>query len=196
MVLIKFNNFLQEIEAVRKINLLIQIDCRIVTLNFYQVLAVQVIPYGTENATKNTHIWCVFHQSFCTNQGLSQHQGTCQTRSNTHTNSRNTQEVLNVEASSQNSAAIEDNLTISCAKYTCRRYEDYDFEKDLSTFYEKIVLWKKNLFLLPSGKTERKFTEDVSRLMEEWLQDSLLKDTGFEAIMVMPNLLLQKPSQK
>ena len=32
--------------------------------------------------------------------------------------------------------------------------------------------------------------------MSEWLQDSLLKDIVFKAIMVMPSLLLQKPSQK
>ena len=37
---------------------------------------------------------------------------TCQTRSNTRRYSKYAQEVLNVEASSQNSVTIEDNLTI------------------------------------------------------------------------------------
>ena len=32
--------------------------------------------------------------------------------------------------------------------------------------------------------------------MSEWLHDSPLKDIAFKAIMVMPSLLLQKPSQK
>ena len=32
--------------------------------------------------------------------------------------------------------------------------------------------------------------------MSEWLQDSPLKDIAFKAMMAMPNLLLQKPSQK
>ena len=31
--------------------------------------------------------------------------------------------------------------------------------------------------------------------MNEWLQESPLKDIAFKAIMVMPNLLLQKPSK-
>ena len=31
--------------------------------------------------------------------------------------------------------------------------------------------------------------------MNEWLQESPLKDIAFKAIMIMPNLLLQKPSK-
>ena len=50
---------------------------------------------------------------------------------------------------------------------------------------------KKNLFFLPSEKAERKVIDEVSRLMNE-CQDSLLKDIAFKAIMVIPNLLLQK----
>ena len=42
----------------------------------------------------------------------------------------------------------------------------------------------------------RKFIGEVSRLMSGWLHDSPLKDIAFKAIMVMPSLLLQKPSQK
>ena len=58
------------------------------------------------------------------------------------------------------------------------------------------MFWRKNLFLLPSGKAGRKFIGEVSRLMTEWVHDSPLKDIAFKAIMVMPSLLLQKPSQK
>ena len=45
-------------------------------------------------------------------------------------------------------------------------------------------------------KTGKKFIGEVSGLMSEWLHDSPLKDIAFKAIMVMPSLLLQKPSQK
>ena len=50
--------------------------------------------------------------------------------------------------------------------------------------------------MLPSGKVGRKFIDEVSRLMNKCLQDSPRKDIAFKAIMVTPNLLLQKPSQK
>ena len=36
----------------------------------------------------------------------------------------------------------------------------------------------------------------MSRLMNEWIRESPLKDIAFKAIMVMPGLLLQKPSRK
>ena len=60
----------------------------------------------------------------------------------------------------------------------------------------KYSVSEENLFLLLSGKAGKKFIEEVFRLMNEWLLDLPLKDIAFEAIMVMRNLLLQKPSQK
>ena len=55
---------------------------------------------------------------------------------------------------------------------------------------------KKKTFLLPSEKAGRKFIVEIYRLINKWLNHSLLKDIGFKAITVMPNLQLQKPSQK
>ena len=71
-----------------------------------------------------------------------------------------------------------------------------EFEKNLSQVYETVVFWRKNMFLLPSGKVGRTFIWEVSRLMSEWLFDSPLKDIAFKVIMVMPCLLLQRPSWK
>ena len=81
--------------------------------------------------------WNNCDQSFCTNQGLSQHQRTCKTRNNTRTDSKHAPDVLNVQASSRNSETTEDNLAIPCAKYVWGRYKDYDFEKHLLAVYEK-----------------------------------------------------------
>ena len=75
------------------------------------------MPYETENVTENSHICGSCDRSFCTKRGLSLHQRTYQTRNNTYTDSKDAQEVLNVESASQNSVTIEDNLTIPCAKY-------------------------------------------------------------------------------
>ena len=81
-------------------------------------------------------------------------------------------------------------------KYIWGKYKDHEFEKNFPQVYETVVFWRKNMFLLPSGKAGRKFIEEVSRLISEWLHDSPLKNIAFKAIMVMPSLLLQKPSQK
>ena len=81
-------------------------------------------------------------------------------------------------------------------RYKWGNYQDYLFERNLSLAYEKIVYWKKNLFLLPSGQEGKSFIDEISRLMNEWIHESPLKDIAFKAIMVMPGLLLQKPSRK
>ena len=69
------------------------------------------------------------------------------------------------------------------------------FEKDLNSAYEKIVHWKKNLFMLPSGASGKKYVEEVTRLMKLWIQDTPLKSVSLKAVHVMPPLLLQKPSK-
>ena len=40
------------------------------------------------------------------------------------------------------------------------------FEKDLNNAYEKIVLWKKNLFILQSGAAGKRYVEEVTRVMD------------------------------
>ena len=67
-------------------------------------------------------------------------------------------------------------------------------EKDLADTYEKIV-WKRNLFMMPSGETGEKYIEEITRLLKLWIQDSPLKAIPLKAIHVMPTLLLQKPTE-
>ena len=57
--------------------------------------------------------------------------------------------------------------------------------------YEKVVFWKKNLFMLPTGAAGKKYISETTRLgLNAWLNDSPLKDLAFKAIHIMPNLLL------
>ena len=72
-------------------------------------------------------------------------------------------------------------------------YPSYVFEANVSTVHEQVVYWKKNLFLLPSGKEGKQYIDETTKLMNEWLQESPLKDIAFKTTMIMPNLLLQKP---
>ena len=68
-------------------------------------------------------------------------------------------------------------------------------EKKITSAYEKIVHWKKNIFLLPSGKAGKDFINEMTRLVCEWNNDSPLKTISLKALMIMPSLLLQKPSK-
>ena len=55
-------------------------------------------------------------------------------------------------------------------------YSPHVSETNVSIVYEQVVYWKKNLFLLQSGKTGKQFVDETTKLMKEWLQDSPLKD--------------------
>ena len=59
--------------------------------------------------------------------------------------------------------------------------------------YEKVVFWKKNLFMLPNGAAGKNFIREATRLLNAWIDDSLIKPICMKAIHIMPALLLQKP---
>ena len=88
------------------------------------------------------------------------------------------------------------NISTPSLRYKWDNYQDYLSERNVSLAYEKIVNWKKNLFLLPSGQAGKSFIDEMSRLINESIRKSPLKDIAFKAIMVMPCLLLEKPSRK
>ena len=79
--------------------------------------------------------------------------------------------------------------------YKWGNYGDKVFEKNLSDAYEQIVYWRKNLFMLPTGKAGKRYINETTRLMNAWTEESPLQKVAFKAIMVMPSLLLQKPSK-
>ena len=59
------------------------------------------------------------------------------------------------------------------------------FKKDLNNGYEKTVHWKKNWFMLPSGAAGKRYDEEVTRLMELWIQDTALKSIPLKAVHVV-----------
>ena len=49
--------------------------------------------------------------------------------------------------------------------------------------------------MVPVGKAGKEFINEITRLLKAWVDDPSLKDIAFKAIMVLPGLLLQKPSK-
>ncbi|XP_066936770.1 uncharacterized protein [Clytia hemisphaerica] len=62
--------------------------------------------------------------------------------------------------------------------------------------YEQIVYWRRNLFLVPSGSAGKKFVSETARLINAFVDSSAMKTISLKALMIMPALLLQKPSAK
>ena len=50
--------------------------------------------------------------------------------------------------------------------------------------------------MLTTGKAGIQFIEEMTKLMLSWVEDTAMKDNAFTAIMIMPSLLLQKPSKR
>ena len=67
--------------------------------------------------------------------------------------------------------------------------------KDIGECYDKIVYWRRNLFMLPNGGAGKNYIREMTRLLNSWNEDSPLKDIAMKAIHIMPALLLQKPSK-
>ena len=60
--------------------------------------------------------------------------------------------------------------------------------------YNRVVHWRKSLFLLPSGSTGNRFIEEMTRLINSWTFRSEQDTIAVKALIVLPTLLLQKTS--
>ena len=130
---------------------------------------------ASENTTEKSHVCCNCDRSFHSSRGLKQHQRSCQSRNNTPTDRESTETIEDSQFSTKTSKSADEPSTQS-VKYIWGKYKDHEFEKNLPQVYETVVFWRKNLFLLPSGKAGINFVGEVSRLMSEWLHDSPQKD--------------------
>lgn len=70
-----------------------------------------------------------------------------------------------------------------------------DITNVINECYEKIVFWRKNLFMLPNGSTGKNYIREVTRLLNAWKENSPISNLSMKAIHIMPALLLQKPSK-
>ena len=66
----------------------------------------------------------------------------------------------------------------------------------LSTMYDAIVYWRRNLFTLPSGAAGKLFIKESTRLINAWSMKSVLRPVAMKLLMIMPALLLQKITPK
>ena len=139
---------------------------------------------------------CNFCNKRCkSNAGLKNHQRAC----------TKAQSVASNNAESTSQPSIDDHLTSTqvpsnenekTPSYTWGNYNSNEVENTIERIYEEIVYWRRNLFMLPFGKVGKKYIDQINYLLTEWLHDSPMSGISFKMIMVMPQLLLQKPSQK
>ena len=67
--------------------------------------------------------------------------------------------------------------------------------EELKECYEKIVFWRRNLFTLPKGSSGKDYIKGITRMINEWLIGSPIRECAMYVLHVRPLLLLQKPSK-
>ena len=58
-----------------------------------------------------------------------------------------------------------------------------------------LILWKKNLFKVPLGKSGKNFILELAKWLEHYNTKSNYQNIALKVFMVLPALLLQKPSK-
>ena len=71
-----------------------------------------------------------------------------------------------------------------------------EISKTFESAYDEVIKWKKNLFKVPSGAQGKAYIKATSKVIKFYVNNSPLQNVAMTALMVMPALLLQKPSKR
>ena len=155
-------------------------------------------PQNTQVADSNTSTTtCDRCNKKCkSNAGLKNHQRTCKATVETVPTApiAKTPDQPTVENDIQQ--VTTNNERNEIPMYTWGDYDSIHVIRSIEQIYEKIVYWRRNVFMLPFGKVGKNYIDQTNYILNEWLHDSPLASISFKMIMVMPQLLLQKPSKK
>ena len=123
---------------------------------------------ASTDANGGSHVCAECNQRFRTSRGLNQHFRSCYLKNKINDVQKpyeKKKDGANDQTSDDSNIEIQD-ITAQSLRYKWGNHQDYLFERNLSLTYEKIVYWKKILFLLPSGQAGKSIT--ISRLKQLW----------------------------
>ena len=122
-------------------------------------------------------------RSFETSRGLNQHKRICKEKQ--VIDSKVTDTISTTVFPITNVTVDEENIWNADSGVVKNKFDE---------MYNKVVNWRKSLFLLPSGSTGKRFIEEMARLKNSWTF-RLEQDTiAMKALTVLLTLLLQKTS--
>ena len=68
-----------------------------------------------------------------------------------------------------------------------------DFSHVITCASAEIVHWRRNVFMVPSGKAGKRFVQELTRLFSAYADASAMEGIAIKAVMTACSLLLQKP---
>ena len=177
---------------------------KIIKIHLNYTIKSKIIAITPENLEE---LLIVFPRTFRTNRELLQHLNFCRQRNRHEGDCLNgNKQTNNINHDNLNNNEVVDEINNATNSRQNNPHENQEyfywnnvagtqFANELNNTYEKIVHWKRNLFMLPSGAAEKNYIEEVTRLMKLWINDTPLRETALKAVHVMPALLLQKLSK-
>ena len=70
------------------------------------------------------------------------------------------------------------------------------YEHLINSAYNETIFWRKNLFMLPSGKAGKSLIRELTFWLDQFNRETKLYGIALKVFMLIPNLLMQKPSQQ
>ena len=70
------------------------------------------------------------------------------------------------------------------------------FEHLINSAYNETIFWRKNLFMLPSGKAAKSLIKELTFWLDQFNRETKLYGIALNVFILLPNLLMQKPSQQ
>ena len=70
------------------------------------------------------------------------------------------------------------------------------FSEDIGRCYEEIVHWRRNIFEVPSGAIGRRFVKLLTSWLEHFNAATKFQPIAMKTFLILPALLLQKPSKQ
>ena len=62
--------------------------------------------------------------------------------------------------------------------------------RGLKSCYDELIFWRKNLYMLPKGSSGKEYFNEITRLINEWLVGSPIREYTMCAVHIMPVPLL------
>ena len=135
-------------------------------------------------------------RNFSTNHGKNIHLSSCRKRFSSAELNAGVQTVQQDEVQANVNITIRSQSTPTQLKIWGDYTKD-EIHQKIDEIYEEIVFWRWNLFKLPSGAGGKKFIAETTKWIEFWNQGAIeFRDIALKVLMVMPALLLQKPTFK
>ena len=160
-------------------------------------------------------------RSFTTLKGLNIHKASCKIIVPRKINLEN--DVINFDITTQNGNIVETNAILSSDEIivehdlsnkpylpeinifvTIKSQDEHlwghmpfsSLLTQVTTIYDEIAFYHKNLFKVPSGKGGKMFIEELTFWLQHFNKRTKLNEIAMKCFMILPTLMLQKPSPR